>query len=66
MAENSDVALTPKELANRWKVSVKTLAYWRTIGKGPRFFYADPKGKNSPRYSLDEVIACEKSLQTHS
>lgn len=35
----SDAAafLTPKELATRWKLSPRTLANWRALGKGPPY-----------------------------
>ncbi|MBQ8465747.1 MAG: DNA-binding protein [Alphaproteobacteria bacterium] len=59
-------ALTSKELAFRWGVSVKTLSTWRGVGKGPRFFYANPADKSSPRYPIEEVEAYEKDLKTHT
>lgn len=35
MTESS--LLTPKDLANRWSVSLHTLSQWRWNGKGPLF-----------------------------
>lgn len=42
----NEANLTPQEAAKRLKVSVKTLSYWRQVGRGPRFFFADPVKKN--------------------
>lgn len=61
-----EVNLTPKEAAARLKVSEKTLSSWRQLGKGPRFFFANPDKKSSPRYPLSEIEAVEQKLLTHS
>lgn len=67
MAEiKEDVNLTPKEVAARLKVNEKTLSYWRQIGQGPRFFFANPDAQSSPRYPLSEIEAVEKKLLTHN
>lgn len=29
--------LTSRELADRWKLHIGTLANWRTLGKGPKY-----------------------------
>ncbi len=62
----NDINLTPKEAAARLKVSEKTLATWRQLGHGPRFFFANPDIQSSPRYPLSEIEAIEKNLLTHN
>jgi len=51
--------LTPAQLAERYagRVSVKTLANWRCLGKGPRFL----KVGGRIAYALDDVAAWEAS-----
>lgn len=61
-----EVNLTPGEVSARLKVSVKTLAAWRALGHGPRFFYANPDNQSSPRYPLSEIVAIEKNLRDHT
>jgi DNA-binding transcriptional regulator YiaG len=48
--------LTPKDLAERWHVSKKTLYNWRQNGAGPDFFWAG----SSVRYLLRKVNEYEK------
>lgn len=62
----NEANLTPQEASKRLKVSVKTLSYWRQVGRGPRFFFADPVKKKSPRYPLSEIVALEKNLKSHN
>lgn len=59
-------ALKPSELAKRWGIGASTLATWRVVGKGPRFFYANKEDNSSPRYPLEEVESYEKDLQNHT
>ena len=47
----ADTILTPLELSLRLKVKVQTLAKWRMLGFGPKWFYV---GK-LVRYHLSEV-----------
>lgn len=59
--------LTSKELAHRWRISVQTLANWRSAGdKGPPFVKVGGK----PLYSVAAVEAYEKqnsiTPQSHS
>ena len=56
MSENKKY-LTPKELAERWSVSLHTLASWRkcSMGKGPKFVKI-----GGVLYPLDEVIKYER------
>jgi predicted DNA-binding transcriptional regulator AlpA len=56
MATIGDVWLTRPQLADRLKVSVKTLAMWASANKGPR--YARPGG-GGVRYRLSDVEAWE-------
>lgn len=67
MTEPTDeINLTPKEAAARLKVSEKTLATWRQLGQGPRFFFANPDAQSSPRYPLSEIEAIENKLLNHN
>lgn len=66
MTNETEANLTPKEVAARLKVDEKTLSAWRRVGRGPRFFYADPVAKSSPRYPLSEIEAIEKQLLEHN
>lgn len=52
---SSDVHLTPRELAARWKMAEQTLANWRFAGRGPRFVKIGRK----VLYPMAEVEAWE-------
>lgn len=52
--ENS-VHLTPKQLANRWHLSEKTLERWRCQGTGPHFL----KLGNRVLYPLEQIEVTE-------
>jgi len=43
--------LTPKDVSERFNVSTKTLANWRSQGKGPAYF----KLGNKIKYSIEKV-----------
>lgn len=47
--------LTPKDVADRWKVTQKTLAQWRWTGSGPSYL----KLGGSVRYRLADIEAYE-------
>lgn len=47
--------LDEKELASRWKVSVRTVRKWRLDGKGPAYL----KIEGAVRYRLSDVLAKE-------
>ena len=47
--------LTPLELADRWRISVRTLEKWRQLRIGPRYLRVG----GCVRYSLIEVAAYE-------
>ena len=50
--------LTEKELAARWKLTIRTLQGWRSKGIGPRYVRL---GKRSIYYRLEDVEAYEKA-----
>lgn len=52
---NDDLFLTPPELARRWRVSVQTLANWRSRDAGPSFI----KLGRRVLYRLAEIEAIE-------
>ena len=47
--------LTETELADRWRVSVRTLQNWRWMGRGPRYLKIGAR----VLYPLEEVEAYE-------
>lgn len=55
VSEVEDRWLTRAEVAERFKVAVKTMAMWACEGKGPRYAIF---GK-AARYKLSDVIAWE-------
>lgn len=54
----SDV-LTQIELAQRWKISPRSLEKWRTLGLGPAY----TKIGGRVRYLIDDVMAYELARQ---
>ena len=46
-----DPFITPKELANRWRMTEQTLANWRNEKRGPPFF----KVSNRVLYRIGDV-----------
>ncbi len=56
--------LTPEELANRLGMHVGSLANWRVVGKGPKFFQSGKGGR--VRYRRDAVEAWEKRKERAS
>lgn len=50
------VRFTPAELAERWRVSQRTLGRWRAIGIGPAWM----KLNGRVRYAEEDVQAFEK------
>ncbi len=62
MNQQEQKFLTPKELAERWRerVSLQTLANWRSLNYGPNFMKAGA-GKNARvLYPIESVEAWEK------
>jgi predicted site-specific integrase-resolvase len=51
----SEQLLKPKELAERWGVSLNTLAIWRSKGKGAKFVKI-----GGVRYPIEEVQKFEQ------
>lgn len=49
--------LTPEDLAERWQISINTIANWRTNKKGPEF----KRIGGVVRYSPEAVQAWEDS-----
>lgn len=49
--------LTPKELADYWRMAAHTLANWRHQGIGPKFTKVGAR----ILYSVDDLIAYEKN-----
>jgi len=50
-----DTRLTQIELAGRWRISHRTLEYWRSTGEGPRFI----KIGRLVIYRMEDVLAFE-------
>ena len=50
-----DTRLTQIELAARWRISHRTLEYWRSLGAGPRFI----KIGRLLIYRMEDVVAFE-------
>lgn len=50
-----DSRLTQIELAARWRISHRTLEYWRSTGDGPRFI----KIGRRVIYRMEDVLAFE-------
>jgi hypothetical protein len=53
--------LTPKELAERWKVQVGTLRKWRYLDTGPAYIKMGDGRNSQVRYRLNDVIDYEKN-----
>ncbi len=51
----SDPHLSQTELANRWRMSPRTLERWRFTGEGPRFM----KIGGRVVYRLEDIVAFE-------
>ena len=49
--------LTPKQLAQRWKLTEQTLANWRHEGRGPPFI----RVANRIRYDLEPIEQHEEN-----
>lgn len=56
--------LTPQELAERWggSVGVRTLANWRSVGKGPRYM----KLGGRVAYEVSVIEAWERARSVRS
>ena len=61
MKEEAPRLLTQAELAERWRVSERTLMRWRTLGKGPAW----RKLNDRVRYRAEDVDAFERLRLRH-
>lgn len=57
LAAEPPAYLRPDALAERWATTTKTLANWRSLGKGPAFV----KIGGAVRYPLTDVLAYENA-----
>ena len=48
---------TQRELADRWRISARTLERWRWVGQGPSYL----KIGGSIAYRMEDVLAYEKA-----
>lgn len=66
-ADMKDV-LTPEQLVSRWhnEITLKTLANWRSMGKGPKFFRPNGGKRGKILYRLAEVLRIEESGKGHT
>ena len=55
----SNAFLTSKEIADRWRLSDRTLANWRSAGKGPPFIRVGSR----VLYPVEGIHAYEKLSQ---
>lgn len=58
--EASYVHLTPAELAERWRLSPRTLERWRQLGTGPEFH----KMSGKVTYAINDVETFERRRRT--
>ncbi len=58
--QNLEVLLNEKELSQLFRVSIGTLRFWRTIGRGPRY----RKVGQSVRYAPSDIFAWLDSRPT--
>lgn len=55
-----EVLLTPNELAAKWRISVKTLANWRTQKKGPKYIKLGGARNQRVFYRFNDVFDFEQ------
>lgn len=55
---SSSPYLTPKEVAERWRVKPHTLSNWRHAGTGPKYVRVGAR----VLYPIEEVLAYEKLI----
>jgi hypothetical protein len=53
------VLLTPVELAQRWRMDVRTLSNWRVKGRGPAFLKMGEGRNTKVLYRQEDVVAYE-------
>ena len=54
--------MTQAELADRWRVTTRTLERWRVGGKGPAWLQLN----GSIRFRVEDVLAFERARLRHS
>lgn len=54
------VLLTPKEVADRWRIDVKTLSNWRVKGRGPHFVKLGGGRNTRVLYRPEDIEAYER------
>ncbi len=54
------VYLTGEELADRLRVSPKTIANWRNMGRGPKFLRSSEGKRGRVLYRLEDVEQWER------
>ena len=57
IAIRAETFLTERDLAERWRMSPKTLQNWRVIGRGPQFW----KLGNCVRYRVADILEFEEA-----
>lgn len=65
--EMTDV-LTPEQLVARWRnqITLKTLANWRSMGKGPKFFRPGGGKRGKILYRMADVLKVEEQSKEHT
>jgi len=62
MKSKGVVMVNSSELAERWGLSPRTLANWRSQKKGPRYIKLGTETGSHVVYKLDDVIKYEKKF----
>lgn len=55
-----DQMITPGELADRWRITPKTLANWRNLKKGPPYVKFGGARNQRVFYRLQDIIEFEQ------
>ena len=55
--EDAEIWLTPDQTARYLKVRTRTLAIWRGLGRGPRFYKLSNTDAGHVRYRREDVEA---------
>ena len=58
--EKKVIMVTSFELAERWGLSHRTLANWRSQNKGPRYLKLGKESGSHVLYKLSDVVKYEK------
>lgn len=60
MLNESDKLLTPVDVSARWRISVKTLANWRTQKKGPKYVKLGGQRNQRVFYRVEDILDYEQ------